>query len=193
MRRGVFFFSIQNKNDLQWLGSLLVRSVSWKVRKSCLPYPSHFQFFWRFLNASNPYHMILCLQTAVMFRGGIPVVILLEGEGFVSGLVSRFPGQDLAGEGVIVVSVSYRLNVFGKWRRTGRVVCIQVIRIKLSQSFLENSSLLGYCFVLANKQQPKYLTRHVDLSDTDLLVLACAIQLFVLILRFLHSSTCIVI
>lgn len=58
--------------------------------------------------------MIMCLQPAVNFRGGIPVVILLEGEGFVSGLVSRFPGQDLAGEGVIVVSVSYRLNVFGK-------------------------------------------------------------------------------
>jgi carboxylesterase type B len=52
---------------------------------------------------------------AVNFRGGLPVVILLEGEGFVSGLVSRFPGQDLAAEGVIVVSVSYRLNVFGKF------------------------------------------------------------------------------
>lgn len=52
-------------------------------------------------------------EMAVNFRGGLPVVILLEGEGFVSGLVSRFPGQDLAAEGVIVVSVSYRLNVFG--------------------------------------------------------------------------------
>ena len=58
--------------------------------------------------------MVLCLQTAVNYRGSLPVVLLLEGEGFVSGLVSRFPGQDLAGEGVIVVSVSYRLNVFGK-------------------------------------------------------------------------------
>jgi carboxylesterase type B len=55
---------------------------------------------------------------AVNFRGGLPVVILLEGEGFVSGLVSRFPGQDLAAEGVIVVSVSYRLNVFGKSKWT---------------------------------------------------------------------------
>jgi carboxylesterase type B len=53
---------------------------------------------------------------APKFRGGLPVVILLEGEGFVSGLVSRFPGQDLAAEGVVVVSVSYRLNVFGKSR-----------------------------------------------------------------------------
>jgi hypothetical protein len=59
-------------------------------------------------------HSSLCQQMAVNFRGGLPVVILLEGEGFVSGLVSRFPGQDLAAEGVIVVSVSYRLNVFGK-------------------------------------------------------------------------------
>ncbi|XP_069687014.1 carboxylesterase 5A [Periplaneta americana] len=52
-------------------------------------------------------------ETPPNFRRGLPIVILLEGEGFVSGLVSRFPGQDLAAEGVIVVSVSYRLNVFG--------------------------------------------------------------------------------
>ena len=129
------FHLIQDNNDLHWLGNLLARSINWNGRKSFLPNPGHFQFFgdsWK-ISTSSPYHMILCLQTAVNFRGGIPVVILLEGEGFVSGLVSRFPGQDLAAEGVIVVSVSYRLNVFGKWRITGQVVCIQVIRISESE------------------------------------------------------------
>ncbi|BES94950.1 Carboxylesterase family [Nesidiocoris tenuis] len=42
-----------------------------------------------------------------------PVLIFLEGEGFVSGYPGRLPGQDLASEGIVVVSVSYRLNVFG--------------------------------------------------------------------------------
>jgi carboxylesterase type B len=69
---------------------------------------------------------------AVNFRGGLPVVILLEGEGFVSGLVSRFPGQDLAAEGVIVVSVSYRLNVFGKskWPQLAELILnVKIIQI----------------------------------------------------------------
>ncbi|KAK9507925.1 hypothetical protein O3M35_007685 [Rhynocoris fuscipes] len=42
-----------------------------------------------------------------------PVLIFLEGEGFVTGYPGRFPGQDLASEGIVVVTVSYRLNVFG--------------------------------------------------------------------------------
>ncbi|KAL1465229.1 hypothetical protein WDU94_004816, partial [Cyamophila willieti] len=42
-----------------------------------------------------------------------PVVVFLEGEGFVSGTPSRFPAQDLAAEGLVVVSVNYRMNVFG--------------------------------------------------------------------------------
>ncbi|KAJ9587702.1 hypothetical protein L9F63_018853, partial [Diploptera punctata] len=52
-------------------------------------------------------------ESATNYRGGAPVVLFLEGEGFVSGSVARFPGQDMAVEGVIVVSASYRLNVFG--------------------------------------------------------------------------------
>ncbi|XP_049803025.1 carboxylesterase 4A-like [Schistocerca nitens] len=43
----------------------------------------------------------------------LPVLVLLEGEGFVSGSPSRLPAHDLAVEDLIVVSVSYRLNVFG--------------------------------------------------------------------------------
>ncbi|KAL1122256.1 hypothetical protein AAG570_003661 [Ranatra chinensis] len=43
----------------------------------------------------------------------IPVVLLLEGEGFVTGYPGRLPCQDLAAEGVVVVSAAYRLNVFG--------------------------------------------------------------------------------
>ncbi|XP_008467847.1 cholinesterase 2-like [Diaphorina citri] len=42
-----------------------------------------------------------------------PVVVFFEGEGFVSGTPSRFPAQDLAAEGLVVVSVNYRMNVFG--------------------------------------------------------------------------------
>ncbi|KAF4523098.1 hypothetical protein B566_EDAN003111 [Ephemera danica] len=44
---------------------------------------------------------------------GFPVVVFLEGEGFVSGWPGRFPGHELAAEGLVVVSASYRLNVFG--------------------------------------------------------------------------------
>lgn len=43
-----------------------------------------------------------------------PVVVFLEGEGFIAGAPSRFPAQDLAAEGLVIVSVAYRLNVFGK-------------------------------------------------------------------------------
>ncbi|XP_068085152.1 acylcarnitine hydrolase [Anabrus simplex] len=43
----------------------------------------------------------------------MPVVVFLEGEGFISGSAARFPGQDLAAEGLVVVTVNYRLNVFG--------------------------------------------------------------------------------
>lgn len=44
-----------------------------------------------------------------------PVVVFLEGEGFIAGAPSRFPAQDLAAEGLVIVSVAYRLNVFGKY------------------------------------------------------------------------------
>lgn len=49
---------------------------------------------------------------AINYRNA-PVVIFLEGEGFVSGSPSRFPAQDLAAEGIVIVSVAYRINVFG--------------------------------------------------------------------------------
>nr|CAD7201584.1 unnamed protein product [Timema douglasi] len=41
------------------------------------------------------------------------VLVFIEGGGFVSGSVNNFPAQELAAEGVIVVSINYRLNVFG--------------------------------------------------------------------------------
>lgn len=44
-----------------------------------------------------------------------PVVVFLEGEGFIAGSPNRIPGQDLAAEGVVIVSVAYRMNVFGKF------------------------------------------------------------------------------
>ncbi|KAI5749048.1 hypothetical protein M8J76_004263 [Diaphorina citri] len=46
-----------------------------------------------------------------------PVVVFFEGEGFVSGTPSRFPAQDLAAEGLVVVSVNYRMNVFGLFHK----------------------------------------------------------------------------
>nr|CAD7407533.1 unnamed protein product [Timema cristinae] len=42
------------------------------------------------------------------------VLVFIEGGGFVSGSVNNFPAQELAAEGVIVVSINYRLNVFGE-------------------------------------------------------------------------------
>ncbi|CAB3384529.1 Hypothetical predicted protein [Cloeon dipterum] len=42
-----------------------------------------------------------------------PVVVLFEGDEFVSGWPGRFPAEELASEGIVVVSASYRLNVFG--------------------------------------------------------------------------------
>ncbi|XP_063593204.1 acetylcholinesterase-like isoform X1 [Penaeus indicus] len=42
-----------------------------------------------------------------------PVVVVLEGELFVTSSPSRFPGQDLAAVDVIVVTVNYRTNAFG--------------------------------------------------------------------------------
>ncbi|XP_063840197.1 para-nitrobenzyl esterase-like isoform X1 [Scylla paramamosain] len=42
-----------------------------------------------------------------------PVIVLLEGELFVTSAPSRFPGQDLAASDMIVVSFNYRTNAFG--------------------------------------------------------------------------------
>ncbi|XP_046382309.1 acetylcholinesterase-like [Ischnura elegans] len=52
-------------------------------------------------------------------RGGtpgrlLPVMVFLEGESFVHGSPARFPAmQELSARGLVVVSVAYRLNVFG--------------------------------------------------------------------------------
>ena len=42
-----------------------------------------------------------------------PVIIFLEGEMFTHSNPSKYSAEDLAGEGLIVVSIHYRLNVFG--------------------------------------------------------------------------------
>ncbi|KAJ1531651.1 hypothetical protein ONE63_000322 [Megalurothrips usitatus] len=51
-------------------------------------------------------------EGATPFRP-LPVVLVLEGRGFVTGTPTALPAQDLAAEGVVVVTVAYRLNVFG--------------------------------------------------------------------------------
>ncbi|XP_054266142.1 carboxylesterase 4A [Macrosteles quadrilineatus] len=58
------------------------------------------------------YLNIWTTDLAMNYRNA-PVVVFFEGEGFVAGAPSRFPAQDLAAEGLVVVSVAYRLNVFG--------------------------------------------------------------------------------
>lgn len=42
-----------------------------------------------------------------------PVIVFLEGEMFTHGNPSKYSAEDLAAEGLIVVSVHYRLNIFG--------------------------------------------------------------------------------
>ncbi len=60
--------------------------------------------------------LLLLFQGATAFRP-VPVIVMLEGRGFVSGRPSALPAQDLAAEGVVVVTASYRLNVFGESER----------------------------------------------------------------------------
>ena len=42
-----------------------------------------------------------------------PVVVILEGEMFLTSAPVRFPGEDLAAMDLIVVSLNYRTNAFG--------------------------------------------------------------------------------
>ncbi|KAK2713702.1 cholinesterase-like [Artemia franciscana] len=42
-----------------------------------------------------------------------PVVVFIEGQLFIYGDVSRYPGEDLAADGLVVVSFNYRTNIFG--------------------------------------------------------------------------------
>lgn len=42
-----------------------------------------------------------------------PVIVFLEGEMFTQGNPGKYPAEDLAAEGLVVVSVHYRLNIFG--------------------------------------------------------------------------------
>ncbi|KAK4020400.1 hypothetical protein OUZ56_002382 [Daphnia magna] len=42
-----------------------------------------------------------------------PVIVFLEGEMFIQGNPGKYPAEDLAAEGLVVVSVHYRLGIFG--------------------------------------------------------------------------------
>ena len=42
-----------------------------------------------------------------------PVIVFLEGEMFTHSNPSKYSAEDLAAEGLVVVSIHYRLNVFG--------------------------------------------------------------------------------
>jgi carboxylesterase type B len=43
-----------------------------------------------------------------------PVIVFLEGEMFTQGNPGKYPAEDLAAEGLVVVSVHYRLVIFGR-------------------------------------------------------------------------------
>lgn len=43
-----------------------------------------------------------------------PVIVFMEGEMFTIGYPGNYPAEDLAAEGLVVVSIHYRLNIFGK-------------------------------------------------------------------------------
>lgn len=42
-----------------------------------------------------------------------PVIVFVEGEMFTQGNPGKYPAEDLAAEGLVIVSVHYRLNIFG--------------------------------------------------------------------------------
>lgn len=67
-----------------------------------------------------PFHnSVLCFLPLHQLPRGFrqyPVVVLIEGELFVTSAPSRFPGQDLAAVDMIVVSFNYRTNAFGEGR-----------------------------------------------------------------------------
>ncbi|XP_072157494.1 pyrethroid hydrolase Ces2a isoform X2 [Bemisia tabaci] len=48
-----------------------------------------------------------------MIYQNTPVLVFFEGENFAFGSTHRIPGHDLSADGLIIVSVGYRLNVFG--------------------------------------------------------------------------------
>ena len=41
------------------------------------------------------------------------MLVFLEGEMFTHSNPAKYPAEDLAAEGLVVVSIHYRLNVFG--------------------------------------------------------------------------------
>lgn len=55
---------------------------------------------------------VVLTQMPVDFKT-YPVIVFLEGEMFTHSNPGRYPAEDLAAEGLVVVSVHYRLNIFG--------------------------------------------------------------------------------
>lgn len=70
---------------------------------SCKTYPVPFVLFNFFYNS---------YQNAVRY-GLLPVVILIEGNEYSTRNRIPIPGQDFATEGTILITLNYRMNVFG--------------------------------------------------------------------------------
>lgn len=69
------------------------------------------------------------------------MIVFVEGEMFTQGNPGKYPAEDLAAEGLVVVSVHYRLNIFGRSqrRKTDRFNRIDVLMV--TDSDLSSASL----------------------------------------------------
>ncbi len=49
---------------------------------------------------------------------------------FTQGNPGKYPAEDLAAEGLVVVSVHYRLGIFGKLTTVGKIDCVEVYALR---------------------------------------------------------------
>lgn len=89
------------------------------------------------------------LQNAARF-GPLPVVIFFEGIEFKTSNKIPIPGQDLALENIIVVTVNYRLNVFG-------FLCLQTKEVRGNFGLLDQ-----YFSILWVRENIKYFGGDAD-------------------------------
>lgn len=59
-------------------------------------------------------HFFVVLKKLPVDVKTYPVIVFLEGEMFTQGNPGKYPAEDLAAEGLVVVSVHYRLGIFGR-------------------------------------------------------------------------------
>lgn len=84
-----------------------------------------------------------------------PVIVFLEGEMFTQGNPGKYPAEDLAAEGLVVVSVHYRLGIFGKLTCVRKIDCVEIC-IGVAESHLVSFIYPRISFTgdLGNTRQP---------------------------------------